>query len=293
MATVKELREEAKKFGIKGYSKMRKAELEAAILEIQAMQEHINEEENETFKQLTVEEKLKDLYTDPDIVICKLDQCTEEEIREIAEMLGYEPSAQSYIEKVVDFIVYEIRTQLKVPELQKLLARKPKPEKLNNYLRDHFTHDELQHLMEKYGLEFQLSSGTSELTESLTKYYTQVNVKAVMETKYYTQVNVKAVMEQLQAVGADHEAQRGILRKLPENFLKEMAEVVNMKWSHTFWRMPMKGRKKYYLDMLTHVYKENLPTEILTRKKAEILTWLTGIKSGLEYLAQWKKYLAG
>ena len=277
MATVKELREEAKKFGIKGYSKMRKAELEAAILEIQAMQEHINEEE--TFKQLTVEEKLKDLYTDPDIVICKLDQCTEEEIREIAEMLGYEPSAQSYIEKVVDFIVYEIRTQLKAPELQKFLARKPKPEKLNNYLRDHFTHDELQHLMEKYGLEFQLSSGTSELTESLTKYYMQVNVKAIME--------------QLQAVGADHEAQRGILRKLPENFLKEMAEVVNMKWSHTFWRMPMKGRKKYYLDMLTHVYKENLPTEILTRKKAEILTWLTGIRGGLEYLAQWKKYLAG
>ena len=277
MATVKELREEAKKFGIKGYSKMRKAELEAAILEIQAMQEHINEEE--TFKQLTVEEKLKDLYTDPDIVICKLDQCTEEEIRKIAEMLGYEPSAQSYIEKVVDFIVYEIRTQLKAPELQKFLARKPKPEKLNNYLRDHFTHDELQHLMEKYGLEFQLSSGTSELTESLTKYYMQVNVKAIME--------------QLQAVGADHEAQRGILRKLPENFLKEMAEVVNMKWSHTFWRMPMKGRKKYYLDMLTHVYKENLPTEILTRKKAEILTWLTGIRGGLEYLAQWKKYLAG
>ena len=277
MATVKELREEAKKYGIKGYSKMRKAELEAAILEIQAMQEHINEEE--TFKQLTVEEKLKDLYTDPDIVICKLDQCTEEEIREIAEMLGYEPSAQSYIEKVVDFIVYEIRTQLKAPELQKFLARKPKPEKLNNYLRDHFTHDELQHLMEKYGLEFQLSSGTSELTESLTKYYTQVNVKAIME--------------QLQAVGADHEAQRGILRKLPENFLKEMAEVVNMKWSHTFWRMPMKGRKKYYLDMLTHVYKENLPTEILKRKKAEILTWLTGIRGGLEYLAQWKKYLAG
>lgn len=277
MATVKELREEAKKFGIKGYSKMRKAELEAAILEIQAMQEHINEEE--TFKQLTVEEKLKDLYTDPDIVICKLDQCTEEEIREIAEMLGYEPSAQSYIEKVVDFIVYEIRTQLKAPELQKFLARKPKPEKLNNYLRDHFTHDELQHLMEKYGLEFQLSSGTSELTESLTKYYMQVNVKAIME--------------QLQAVGADHEAQRGILRKLPENFLKEMAEVVNMKWSHTFWRMPMKGRKKYYLDMLTHVYKENLPTEILKRKKAEILTWLTGIRGGLEYLAQWKKYLAG
>ena len=277
MATVKELREEAKKYGIKGYSKMRKAELEAAILEIQAMQEHINEEE--TFKQLTVEEKLKDLYTDPDIVICKLDQCTEEEIREIAEMLGYEPSAQSYIEKVVDFIVYEIRTQLKAPELQKFLARKPKPEKLNNYLRDHFTHDELQHLMEKYGLEFQLSSGTSELTESLTKYYMQVNVKAIME--------------QLQAVSADHEAQRGILRKLPENFLKEMAEVVNMKWSHTFWRMPMKGRKKYYLDMLTHVYKENLPTEILKRKKAEILTWLTGIRGGLEYLAQWKKYLAG
>ena len=275
MATVKELREEAKKYGIKGYSKMRKAELEAAVLEFQAMQEHIGE--NETFKQLTVEEKLKDLYTDPDIVICKLGRCTEEEIREIASILGL--NKQAYIEKLVSSIVYEVRTQLKTPELQKLLAKKPKPEKLNNYLRDHFTHDELQHLMEKYGLEFQLSSGTSELTESLTKYYTQVNVKAVIE--------------QLQAVGADHEAQRAILRKLPEAFLKEMAEVVNMKMSSRFWRMPMKGRKKYYLDMLTHVYKENLPTEMLKRKKAEILAWLMARETNGEYLAQWKKYLAG
>mgnify|MGYP002855286455 CR=1 FL=1 len=275
MATVKELREEAKKYGIKGYSKMRKAELEAAVLEFQAMQEHIGE--NETFKQLTVEEKLKDLYTDPDIVICKLGRCTEEEIREIASILGL--NKQAYIEKLVSSIVYEVRTQLKTPELQKLLAKKPKPEKLNNYLRDHFTHDELKHLMEKYGLEFQLSSGTSELTESLTKYYTQINVKAVME--------------QLQAVGADHEAQRAILRKLPEAFLKEMAEVVNMKMSSRFWRMPMKGRKKYYLDMLTHVYKENLPTEMLKRKKAEILAWLMARETNGEYLAQWKKYLAG
>ena len=276
MATVKELREEAKKYGIKGYSKMRKAELEAAVLEFQAMHEHIGEEEK-LLEQLTVEEKLKDLYTDPDIVICKLGRCTEEEIREIASILGL--NKQAYIEKLVSSIVYEVRTQLKTPELQKLLAKKPKPEKLNNYLRDHFTHDELKHLMEKYGLEFQLSSGTSELTESLTKYYTQVNVKAVIE--------------QLQAVGADHEAQRAILRKLPEAFLKEMAEVVNMKMSSRFWRMPMKGRKKYYLDMLTRVYKENLPTEILKRKKAEILAWLMARETNGEYLAQWKKYLAG
>ena len=276
MATVKELREEAKKYGIKGYSKMRKAELEAAVLEFQAMHEHIGEEEK-LLEQLTVEEKLKDLYTDPDIVICKLGRCTEEEIREIASILGL--NKQAYIEKLVSSIVYEVRTQLKTPELQKLLAKKPKPEKLNNYLRDHFTHDELKHLMEKYGLEFQLSSGTSELTESLTKYYTQVNVKAVIE--------------QLQAVGADHEAQRAILRKLPEEFLKRMAEVVNMKMSSRFWRMPMKGRKKYYLDMLTRVYKENLPTEILKRKKAEILAWLMARETNGEYLAQWKKYLAG
>ncbi len=53
----------------------------------------------------------------------------------------------------------------------------------------------------------------------------------------------------------------------------------------------MKGRKKYYLDMLTHVYKENLPTEMLKRKKAEILAWLMARETNGEYLSQWEDYL--
>ena len=127
--------------------------------------------EDEAFKQLSVQEKLKDLYVNPAVISCKLARCTQEEIREIASILGYELNTQANIKKVVDFIVYEVRTQLKDQELQKFFAQNPKPEKLNDYLCDNFTHWELQHLMRKNGLDFQLSSGTSELSEPLTSYY--------------------------------------------------------------------------------------------------------------------------
>ena len=171
MATVKELREEAKKYGIKGYSKMRKAELEAAVWEFQAIQEHIDEEEKLLEDEIKIQEKLKDLYTEPAIIICKLGRYTQEEIREIASILGYELSCQANIEKVVDFIVYEVRAQLKDTELQEFLVQQPDRNALDFFLRDKFTLWELERLMRKIGLEVPANPSASELSETLTDLY--------------------------------------------------------------------------------------------------------------------------
>ena len=104
---------------------------------------------------------------------------------------------------------------------------------------------------------------------------------------------VREVMEQLQAAGLKHEAQRAVLKKCSENFLEEMAEVINLKDSVSFWSLPTKGKKKkYYLDMLTHVYREDLPTEALKRDVCERLDWLNTRKFSGEYLSEWKAYLA-
>ena len=103
---------------------------------------------------------------------------------------------------------------------------------------------------------------------------------------------VREVMEQLQVAGLKQDAQRAILRKCPEKFLEEMSEVISLKSSVSFWRLPTKGKKKYYLDMLTHVYREDLPTETLKRDVRERLDWLNTRKFSGEYQSEWKAYLA-
>ena len=103
---------------------------------------------------------------------------------------------------------------------------------------------------------------------------------------------VREVLEQLQAAGLKHEVQRMVLKKCSENFLEEMAEIIHLKDSVSFWKLHTKGKKKYYLDMLTHVYCEDLPTEALKRDVSERLNWLSTRKFSGEYLNEWKVYLA-
>lgn len=105
-------------------------------------------------------------------------------------------------------------------------------------------------------------------------------------------ISVRELMEQLKAAGTDQGAQRAVLRTCPVNFLQEMAEVVAMCSHLNFWRVPMTGKKKYYLDKLTHVYMENLPTEALKRNEATRLNWVNTCAGKREYLGEWKEYLA-
>ena len=98
-------------------------------------------------------------------------------------------------------------------------------------------------------------------------------------------------MAQLKAAELKQEAQRAVLRSCPVDFLKEMAEVVNIANASSFWRVPMKGQKKYYLDKLTRVSVDDLPTEKLIRDKEARLDWINTREGARKYLDEWREYL--
>ena len=105
-------------------------------------------------------------------------------------------------------------------------------------------------------------------------------------------VTVREVMAQLKRVELRQRAQRAVLRKCPVKFLKEMTEVIRLESASSFWRVPMTGQKKYYLDMLTHVQEEDLPTEKLKRDEYARQDWVHTREVPREYLKEWQEYLA-
>ncbi len=104
-------------------------------------------------------------------------------------------------------------------------------------------------------------------------------------------ITVNAVMEQLKMAGNEQSANRAVLRKCSEDFLEEMAEVVSQQSSCFFWRLPMKGRKKYYLDKLAQVRVEDLPIAKLERDKEACLSWLQGREGKGKFTNEWISYL--
>ena len=103
------------------------------------------------------------------------------------------------------------------------------------------------------------------------------------------ETSISEVMKQLKGVALDPNEHRAILRKCSEEFLEHMAEVISMKPAYSFWRKPMRGLKKYYLDMLTRVYREKLPTEQLKEDVEKRLAWV----AQKEHLTDWSDYLRG
>ena len=72
----------------------------------------------------------------------------------------------------------------------------------------------------------------------------------------------------------------------------EGTEVIRLESASSFWRVPMTGQKKYYLDMLTHVQEEDLPTEKLKRDEYARQDWVHTREVPREYLKEWQEYLA-
>ena len=99
-------------------------------------------------------------------------------------------------------------------------------------------------------------------------------------------ISISEVMEALKAAGADQNAQRAILRKLPAEFLKNMCEVIRMQ-DIARMRISPYHVKRDTLDILTRVHASALPPEKLMSNTSERLEWL----SKREYLSEWYEYL--
>ena len=100
-------------------------------------------------------------------------------------------------------------------------------------------------------------------------------------------------MEALKESEQDQDVQRGILKGCPEKFLKEMCEVITRTESYRFRGVPLRGKKKYYLDKLTRENAEKLPTARVKREGADMLKWLEHRGKNLEYYEEWVEYLRG